>query len=205
MYPGERISTASRICKAGCGLCACLKAPSIGSQVLLAMMFSGEIGCQRSFEANPEDLSRRKRLANRLRNLGRGEEAEALLSEAVAEYRRDYDAYFEGCAKAKGVRRGELDSTPRVVLLPGAGALCFGRSKREARIVADIRSGLPKAHSVTIEHDRRRAIRLAIAAAAAGDAVVIAGKGHETTQLAGTSARRFDDRLEARAALEGSR
>jgi rhamnulose-1-phosphate aldolase/alcohol dehydrogenase len=58
--------------------------------------------------------------------------------DAVAEYRRDYDATFEGCAKEKGVGRGELDSTPRVVLLPGAGALCFGRSKREARIVADI-------------------------------------------------------------------
>ena len=60
------------------------------------------------------------------------------LRDAVAEYRRDYDATFEGCAKAKGMTRDKLDSTPRVVLLPGAGALCFGRSKREARIVADI-------------------------------------------------------------------
>jgi rhamnulose-1-phosphate aldolase/alcohol dehydrogenase len=60
------------------------------------------------------------------------------LGRAAVEYRRAYDAYFEGCAKAKGVIRAKLDSTPRVVLLPGAGALCFGRSKKEARIAADI-------------------------------------------------------------------
>jgi NAD(P)-dependent dehydrogenase (short-subunit alcohol dehydrogenase family) len=60
------------------------------------------------------------------------------LDRAVAEYRRAYDAYFEGCAKAKGVVQAKLDSTPRVVLLPGAGALCFGRSKQEARVAADI-------------------------------------------------------------------
>jgi len=69
------------------------------------------------------------------------EEADGLaerLDHAVAEYRRAYDAYFEGCARARGGEHAELDSSPRVVLLPGAGALCFGRSKREARIAADI-------------------------------------------------------------------
>jgi rhamnulose-1-phosphate aldolase/alcohol dehydrogenase len=60
------------------------------------------------------------------------------LAHAVLEYRRAYDRGFEGCAKARGVTLAKLDSTPRVVLLPGAGALCFGRSKREARIAADI-------------------------------------------------------------------
>ena len=60
------------------------------------------------------------------------------LGHAVVEYRRTYDRYFDECAKAKGVNLAKLDSTPRVVLLPGAGALCFGRSKREARIAADI-------------------------------------------------------------------
>jgi len=60
------------------------------------------------------------------------------LGQAVAEYRRAHDRSFEECAKARGVDLDELDSTPRVVLLPGAGALCFGRSKREARIAADI-------------------------------------------------------------------
>jgi rhamnulose-1-phosphate aldolase/alcohol dehydrogenase len=60
------------------------------------------------------------------------------LGEAVLRYRRAYDAYFEECSRARGVTRRKLDSAPRVVLLPGAGALCFGRSKRDAVIAADI-------------------------------------------------------------------
>jgi rhamnulose-1-phosphate aldolase/alcohol dehydrogenase len=60
------------------------------------------------------------------------------LERAVASYRAAYDAYFEEQVRAKGVSRTKLDSAPRVVLLPGAGALCFGRTKREAAIAADI-------------------------------------------------------------------
>ncbi len=62
----------------------------------------------------------------------------AQLDEAVARYRKAYDAYFEQCSRARGVSRRKLDSAPRVALLPGAGALCFGRSKRDAVIAADI-------------------------------------------------------------------
>lgn len=49
--------------------------------------------------------------------------------------------------------------------------------------------------------DRRQAIRQAIAAAAPGDVVLIAGKGHETTQQFVREQFHFDDREEARAAL----
>jgi UDP-N-acetylmuramoyl-L-alanyl-D-glutamate--2,6-diaminopimelate ligase len=41
------------------------------------------------------------------------------------------------------------------------------------------------ASGVRIEVDRRAAIRRAIAEAAPGDVVVIAGKGHETYQIVG--------------------
>jgi len=41
---------------------------------------------RRLFEASPEDLSRRVALANRLRNMGRREEAEALLLESIEEF-----------------------------------------------------------------------------------------------------------------------
>jgi UDP-N-acetylmuramoyl-L-alanyl-D-glutamate--2,6-diaminopimelate ligase len=50
--------------------------------------------------------------------------------------------------------------------------------------------------------DRREAIRCAIAAARPGDTVILAGKGHETHQVIGTRRTHFDDREEARAAIE---
>ena len=53
-----------------------------------------------------------------------------------------------------------------------------------------------------IEPDRRKAIALGIGAARSGDTVIIAGKGHETYQILGESTVAFDDRVEARQALE---
>ena len=53
-----------------------------------------------------------------------------------------------------------------------------------------------------VEHDRAAAITAAIAAARPDDVVLIAGKGHETTQQTGDTRRAFDDRVVARTALE---
>jgi UDP-N-acetylmuramoyl-L-alanyl-D-glutamate--2,6-diaminopimelate ligase len=55
--------------------------------------------------------------------------------------------------------------------------------------------------AVRVEPDRRRAIELAIRDARPGDVVVIAGKGHETTQTIGDIATPFDDRAVAREVL----
>jgi UDP-N-acetylmuramoyl-L-alanyl-D-glutamate--2,6-diaminopimelate ligase len=49
--------------------------------------------------------------------------------------------------------------------------------------------------------DRSRAIHLALAAARAGDTVLIAGKGHEDYQIIGTEKRPFDDRRVAASAI----
>jgi UDP-N-acetylmuramoyl-L-alanyl-D-glutamate--2,6-diaminopimelate ligase len=49
--------------------------------------------------------------------------------------------------------------------------------------------------------DRREAIAVAVAAARAGDAVVVAGKGHETGQRVGDVTLPFDDAAELAAAL----
>jgi UDP-N-acetylmuramoyl-L-alanyl-D-glutamate--2,6-diaminopimelate ligase len=56
-----------------------------------------------------------------------------------------------------------------------------------------------------VEPDRRTAIGAALAEARRGDVVVIAGKGHETTQTIGDAAVPFDDRSVARAFLEANR
>jgi UDP-N-acetylmuramoyl-L-alanyl-D-glutamate--2,6-diaminopimelate ligase len=51
--------------------------------------------------------------------------------------------------------------------------------------------------------DRAEAIRRAVFEARPGDTVLIAGKGHESYQILRDSVIPFDDRVEARAALEG--
>lgn len=55
---------------------------------------------------------------------------------------------------------------------------------------------------VSVELDRRTAIEQAIRLARTGDVVVIAGKGHETTQTIGDQVLPFDDRVVARAVLD---
>lgn len=58
---------------------------------------------------------------------------------------------------------------------------------------------------VVIEPDRRRAIEIAIGAALPGDVVLIAGKGHEPTQIIGDRVLDFDDRTVARQVLDARR
>jgi UDP-N-acetylmuramoyl-L-alanyl-D-glutamate--2,6-diaminopimelate ligase/murE/murF fusion protein len=64
----------------------------------------------------------------------------------------------------------------------------------------DLEAGYEAKGSV-VEPDRRRAIELGIHASRPDDAVLIAGKGHETYQILGNTTIDFDDRVEARKAL----
>ena len=50
------------------------------------------------------------------------------------------------------------------------------------------------AEGFIVEPDRRAAIAAAIAAAEPGDAILLAGKGHEDYQLVGDEVLAFDDR-----------
>lgn len=69
-------------------------------------------------------------------------------------------------------------------------------------IFADIRAGFEHPEQVRFEHNRAQAIRRAIQQAETGDAVLIAGKGHETVQIVQQEKRPFDDREQARLALQ---
>jgi UDP-N-acetylmuramoyl-L-alanyl-D-glutamate--2,6-diaminopimelate ligase len=71
------------------------------------------------------------------------------------------------------------------------------RKMAPATAVSDVSSS-EKQSGYCLEPDRRAAIRLALSVARAGDAVLIAGKGHEDYQILGTTKIHFDDREVAR-------
>lgn len=68
------------------------------------------------------------------------------------------------------------------------------RSEDPRRIIDDILHGIVGHQWVDVEVDRRSAIAAALAAHGPGDVIVVAGKGHETTQTIGDEVLDFDDR-----------
>jgi len=76
------------------------------------------------------------------------------------------------------------------------------RKESLERIFADMREGLGPLPTVEFVPDRRDALGRALAAARSGDCVVIAGKGHETTQEFADTVVPFDDRQVVREILE---
>lgn len=97
---------------------------------------------------------------------------------------------------------GDRDRGKRALM--GAAAVKFAdevivtddnpRSESPESIVEQIKSGLPAGYPLRVIHDRAEAITTAVRMAGADDAVVIAGKGHEETQVYGDVVRRFSDR-----------
>lgn len=69
-------------------------------------------------------------------------------------------------------------------------------------IIADIVAGMEDASRFEVEPDRRAAIARAIQLARPGDAILLAGKGHEDYQLVGDKVLAFDDRKVAAEELE---
>jgi UDP-N-acetylmuramoyl-L-alanyl-D-glutamate--2,6-diaminopimelate ligase len=79
------------------------------------------------------------------------------------------------------------------------------RSEDPSAIVAQIIEGARASGGTAVLQaieDRRAAIRAAIRGSGVDDLVLIAGKGHEDTQIVGERVRPFSDREEARRALE---
>jgi UDP-N-acetylmuramoyl-L-alanyl-D-glutamate--2,6-diaminopimelate ligase len=76
------------------------------------------------------------------------------------------------------------------------------RSEDPLAIIEQVRSGIGGGVDLVVEPDRRAAIGQALALGRPGDVIVLAGKGHETTQVLADRTVPFDDRLVARQALE---
>jgi len=75
------------------------------------------------------------------------------------------------------------------------------RSEDPSAIIREIQAGVGAAPNVQAIVERAEAIASAIAACEAGDALLIAGKGHEMYQILGERTIPFDDREAARRAL----
>jgi UDP-N-acetylmuramoyl-L-alanyl-D-glutamate--2,6-diaminopimelate ligase len=75
------------------------------------------------------------------------------------------------------------------------------RSEDPQVIIDEILAGVPAGAAVEVVPDRRAAMLRAVSAAHPGDVVVVAGKGHETTQMVAGQSIPFDDRVVAREAL----
>ncbi len=58
--------------------------------------------------------------------------------EAVTHFIADYDAYFARENEAVGNTKTKLDSSPRVVLVPGVGLFGLGRTAKDAAMAADL-------------------------------------------------------------------
>ncbi len=71
------------------------------------------------------------------------------------------------------------------------------RSEDPRSIIDAVVAGMGGGAQVEVEVDHAEAIRSAVSAAQAGDVVLVAGKGHETTQTIADEVRPFDDRVEA--------
>lgn len=76
------------------------------------------------------------------------------------------------------------------------------RTEDPERIMDDMEAGMGGAHHLRIT-DREEAIHKALAGAGKGDTVLLAGKGHETYQIVGTTKHHFDERTIVQAALRG--
>jgi len=98
---------------------------------------------------------------------------------------------------------GDRDRTKRPAMGAVAGELADDvmvtsdnpRSEDPQAIIAAVKSGTTA--PVRTDPDRRSAIAAVLGDAVAGDVVVIAGKGHESTQTIGAIVSSFDDRLVA--------
>lgn len=96
---------------------------------------------------------------------------------------------------------GDRDRTKRPLLGKAAAAADVlivtsdnPRSEDPLAIIEDITRGIPAGREMHTDVLREQAIQRAVEMAEPGDCLLVAGKGHETTQTIGDKRRDFDDR-----------
>lgn len=77
------------------------------------------------------------------------------------------------------------------------------RTEDPVAIIEEVLAGVRDRGKMIVEPDRAEAVGIALCAAAPGDVVLLAGKGHETCQIVGTERMRFSDRERALEVLGG--
>lgn len=140
--------------------------------------------------------------------------------DVVVDYAHTPDALARTIDTARALTRGKIivvfgaggnrDRAKR----PSMGAACAGadrviltsdnpRSEDPRAIASAIEEAIPRQVQRSVELDRARAIRQAVADASTEDIVIIAGKGHESSQQLGAQQLNFSDReMARRAAIE---
>ena len=63
------------------------------------------------------------------------EVAETALAEGLAQYRKDYAAYYDRCKRPDSPAM--RDPNPTVILIPGLGMIAWGKNKSESRVTAE--------------------------------------------------------------------
>lgn len=120
----------------------------------------------------------------------------------VGEFAKNKIFVIVGCG-------GDRDKTKRPIMAAIACKLATDaiftsdnpRSEDALQILRDMEAGV-EGERYTVIEDRREAIEYAVSKAETGDVILIAGKGHETYQLVGDAVLHFDDREEAKKAIQ---
>ncbi len=78
------------------------------------------------------------------------------------------------------------------------------RSEKPESIVADILKGIQKPDDIQIQLDRKIAIKSALKNSQSNDLILVAGKGHETTQTEGGQVLAYNERKYVRSLFSGN-
>lgn len=175
-------------------------------------------------------LSELKGVAGRLERVANTRELNVFVDYAhTDDALRSILAMLDGIRREMGGRAGESAAKPKIITVFGCGgdrdrgkrplmmrAALDGsddviltsdnpRTEDPERILDDAMAAVSIAEHAKVRRyvDRRTAIAKAIELARAGDVVLIAGKGHETTQTIGTVKHPFSDAGVAKEIMEG--